>query len=183
MSKTRTNKKIILSALFVALAVAMGYAFVLVPNVEMITATVFIAGMIVGPIYGIIVGFTAEFIFSLLNPLGAAAPPLLIAQVLSFSLIGLVGGLVGMPRTTKMWRHTVLYGCCGFGLTMVYDILTTLSFAVFAVDGDMRKILTIFATGFVFYLAHSAVNTVIFATIVPLLVLGIYHYQTNKSHA
>jgi LytS/YehU family sensor histidine kinase len=170
------NKQIILSALFVALAVAMGYLFLLVPNVEMISATVFMAGAVVGPVLGLLIGLIAELIFSLFNPMGAAAPPLLFAQVFSFSLIGLVGGFVGLPGT-KMWRSVLLYGLCGFFLTLLFDVLTTLSFALFIAGNDLPKIMALFTTGILFYVTHSVINTVIFMTIVPAVLLGIQRYQ------
>lgn len=183
MQKTRLNKTIILSALLVALAVAIGYLFVFVPNVEMITATVFVAGMVVGPLFGMLVGAIAELIFSLLNPVGAAAAPLLVAQVISFALVGLAGGLVGMPGKKSPWLYAALYGGCGFFLTLIFDVLTTLSFALFNAGGDIKKILAFFGSGLPFYLMHIIVNTIIFVTIVPLLAYGIQRYQTTKSHA
>lgn len=174
------NKQIILSALFVALAVALGYLFLLVPNVELISATVFMAGAVVGPIFGLLIGLTAELIFSLFNPMGTAAPPLLIAQVFSFALIGLVGGFVGMPGK-KIWLSVLLYGVCGFFLTMLFDVLTTLSFAVFIAGDDLQKIIALFTTGILFYITHSVINTVIFMTIVPAVLVGIQRYQNKPN--
>ncbi len=173
------NRQIILSALFTALAVAMGYLFIMVPNVEMISATVFMAGAICGPLFGLLIGFTAELIFSLFNPMGAAAPPLLVAQVLSFAIIGLVGGLVGMPGK-KVWRPMVIYGLCGFFLTLLFDVLTTLSFAVFIAGDDLKKIMAMFSTGLLFNITHLVTNTIIFSTIVPAVLVGVRRYQ-NKA--
>lgn len=175
--------KIILSAIFVALAIAMGYSFLLVPNVEMISATVFIAGVVVGPRWGLLVGFAGELIFSLFNPLGTAAPPLLIAQVFCFMIIGWVGGLVGMPKQRQFRRLALIYGTAGLFLTLLYDVLTTLSFAIFIAGENLRKIVTIFTTGAIFYLTHVLVNTLIFAVVVPIILLGIRRYQTSQSHA
>lgn len=173
------NKQIILSALFVALAVAMGYLFLLIPNVEMISAVVFIAGVMVGPLFGMLVGLTAEFIFSFFNPMGAAMPPLLFAQVISFALIGLVGGLVSRPAN-RLWRTALVYGVCGFALTLFYDVLTTLSFAVFIAGNDLKKIISLFATGLLFNVTHSVTNTLIFMTVVPAVLFGIERYRQNN---
>lgn len=177
------NRKIILSAVFTALAVSMGYLFLLIPNVEMISATVFIAGAVVGPVYGLFIGLSAALLFSLLNPMGAAAPPLLIAQLMCFMLIGFVGGLVGLPAKERLWQKSLLYGLCGFLLTMIYDLLTTLSFAVFIAAEDPKKFATIFASGITFYVTHSVVNTIIFMTIVPAALFGIRRYQLSKNYA
>ena len=160
----------------------MGYLFLLVPNVEMISATVFIAAAFVGPLYGILIGGCAELIFSLFNPMGAAAPPLLVAQVFSFMLFGLVGGLVGLPKTKPLWRTMILCGVCGFFLTLVYDVLTTLSFSIFMAGDNLEKIITIFSTGILFYVIHSLVNTMIFTTIVPAILYGIQRYSVFQNN-
>jgi hypothetical protein len=168
--------------MFVALAVAMGYIFLAVPNVEMISATVFIAGAVSGPLYGALIGGAAELLFSLFNPMGTAAPPLLVAQVLSFVVIGLIGGCVGLPRRAALWRKTIVYGICGFALTLLYDVLTTLSFSLFIAGDDLAKIVAIFTTGALFYITHMLVNTIIFSTIVPILLIGIERYF-HEDHA
>jgi hypothetical protein len=177
------NRKIILSAVFTALAVSMGYLFLLIPNVEMISATVFIAGAVVGPVYGLFIGLSAELLFSLLNPMGAAAPPLLIAQLTCFMLIGFVGGLVGLPSKEQLWQKSLFYGLYGLLLTIIYDTLTTLSFAVFIAAKDPNKLVTIFASGITYYATHSLVNTIIFMTIVPAVLFGIRRYQMSKNYA
>ncbi|MBN1480426.1 ECF transporter S component [candidate division KSB1 bacterium] len=176
-------KKIVLSALFVALAVAMGYLFLLIPNVEMISATVFIAGAVVGARWGLLVGFVSELIFSLFNPMGAAAPPLLVAQLFCFMIIGFFGGLIGLPKQVKLWRFSLVCGLAGFFLTLLYDVLTTLSFALFIAGDDLRKLLTIFTAGAVFNATHSLINTIIFTIIVPAILIGIQRYQTSHVHA
>ncbi|MCH7955883.1 MAG: ECF transporter S component, partial [Candidatus Marinimicrobia bacterium] len=51
-----------------ALSVAMGYSFIFVPNIEMISASIFISGYLLGVQKGIVVGIVAESIFSAFNP-------------------------------------------------------------------------------------------------------------------
>ena len=156
-----------------ALSVAIGFAFIAVPNVEFFTATVFIAGAILGSVYGLAVGCVAEFIYSAFNPLGAAAPPLLVAQVIGMALAGFAGG---MSRGRGwLYKNSLLkmlsYGSTGFVVTLIFDVLTTLSFAVFFTGGSVRKIAASFVYGMGFYIVHLLVNTIVFASIVPILLL------------
>ncbi|MBN1559888.1 ECF transporter S component [candidate division KSB1 bacterium] len=178
----QTKNRAVLSAMFVALSVAMGYFFLAVPNVEMISATVFIAGAVVGPLYGALIGGSAELLFSLFNPMGSAAPPLLVAQVLAFALIGALGGCVGSPGGMPLWRKMIVYGLCGFWLTLFYDALTTLSFTIYMAGFDLQKLAAIFTAGALFTLTHVLVNTAIFTTIVPFILLGIQRYL-HEQHA
>ncbi|HPI74370.1 MAG TPA: hypothetical protein PLZ01_13235, partial [bacterium] len=110
-------------------------------------------------------------LFSMFNPFGAPSLPLLIAQVLSMAVVGWAGGMVGrthwldLPAAVRMaW-----FGLMGFFCTLVFDMLTTLSFAVFIAGGDRRKMAMTFISGMVFYLVHLLVNTVGFAVLVPVL--------------
>jgi len=170
------QKKIILAALLTALAVTVGYIFLYIPNVELITATIFITGFIMGPLFGIIIGVVAEFLFSMFNPYGVPLLPLLIAQLIAFGLIGFVGGIYRLTFTTKKSyiKRIIIPAICGFVLTLIYDILTSLSFVVFATDVNLEKIISIFIAGLVFYITHTGINTLIFATIVPILLIRLY---------
>ncbi len=177
-------KKLILASLLTALAVGIGYLFLSIPNVEMITAAVFIAGYIMGPAFGVIIGLLAEFLFSLFNPYGAPALPLLLAQVIAFGFTGLVGGWF-----QKLWVRksngilVSLYAAgCGLLVTLVYDVLTTLSLIFVLADLDSRGMAALFTGGMVFYLTHAAVNTVIFATIVPILLFRLQPHIPEYLH-
>jgi len=167
------NRAIVLSALFIALVVAVGYTFVYIPNIELVTATIFIAGYLLGPSRGLIVGALAEFIFGLVNPLGASAPPLLAAQVVSMAVVGCVGGLVGLWSYIhgKIILRILIFAGLGFFLTLMFDVLTTLSFAVFLSGLSFPKILATFTIGSFFYVIHLAVNTLIFGLIMPTMVV------------
>ena len=175
-------KKLITAALLTALCASIGYMFLYVPNVEFITAGIFISGFFMGPAFGALIGMLAEFLFSAFNPYGASAPPLLLAQVISMSLVGFTGGIV---RTrywlgfSKVHRH-IITGFCGLILTLIYDILTTFSFALFISGGNSQKLISIFSTGSVFYLLHILINTVIFAALVPILLDRLRLLQSRR---
>ena len=57
------------AAIFTATAIALGFVFMLIPNVEFISVTVFIAGLTLGLGFGAMVGGTSMFIYSILNQL------------------------------------------------------------------------------------------------------------------
>ena len=63
--------KLVQAAIFAAMAIGLGFMFMLVPNLEFISVTVFLAGMTLGLPYGILVGGTAMMIYSVMNPLGS----------------------------------------------------------------------------------------------------------------
>jgi hypothetical protein len=169
--KTR-QKKYLLTAMLVALCVVLGYLkyiFIIVPNVELITAGIFISGYLVGPWFGGMVGFSAELIFSVFNPSGTPMLPLLAAQVLSMILVGATGGIIGKYHFFKKISATKIAGAAvaGLLLTLFYDVTTSLAGAVSFVGTDKSKLLTMFLAGMAFYLTHMLSNTIIFAVLVP----------------
>ena len=169
------QKKIILASLLTALSVTIGYVFLFIPNVELITATVFVSGFILGPVFGAITGVIAELLFSLFNPYGVPMLPLLIAQTLTFGLIGFAGGIYRLTFNSKKSyiNKFIIPALYGLVLTLIYDILTSLSYVLFVTDVNFKKIVALFISGIVFYMTHAAVNTLIFATIVPILIIRI----------
>ena len=83
------------AAIFCALAIGMGFSLMLVPNIELITVIVFISGLMLGWKWGALVGGTAIFIYSGLNPMGSGLsfPPLFFMQILGMAITGFTGGL------------------------------------------------------------------------------------------
>ncbi|MGH7602147.1 MAG: hypothetical protein ACREOI_37760 [bacterium] len=158
-------RNLILMAIFIALAVAVGQDPF--PNIELVSVTIFLSGMVLGARRGLIVGAVAEFLFSSFNAYGPAAPPLLIAQMLGMMLVGVAGGFVQNVFGTRV-PPAWLLGLAGFALTFVYDLLTTLSTIVIVKTG-VPGFLTAVATGFYFFLLHQISNTVIFAFLLPIL--------------
>ena len=87
---------LIRASIFCAIAVGMGFSLMFIPNIELITVVVFLAGVYLGIGWGGLVGFTAMGIYSGLNPMGSGLsfPPLFLMQVIGMSLAGIIGGLV-----------------------------------------------------------------------------------------
>lgn len=161
-------------AIYIAVIIAVGLLFIQIPNVEMITATIFTAGYLLGAKKGLLVALSGELIFSLLNPFGAPNPPLLLAQLISMGLVGYAGSLLYRMNkyVPSFFTRSLQLGIAGFILTLIYDLLTTFSFAIILAETPTQ----IFATtlsglvmGLPFTFIHLAGNTLIFAIIIPIL--------------
>jgi len=165
---TSNQKKLPLMGIFIALGISLGLALISIPNVELVTATIFIGGYLLGVWEGFLIGLLTEALYSLLNPLGMAAPPLFIAQVFSMSLAGCMGGLLGRQKIQTRVVYYLELGMAGFFSTLIFAVLTTLSF-VLLVDFSLKNLAGSFVFGLGFYLLHILSNTVIFLTVVPIL--------------
>lgn len=162
MPLNRKRRRIILTALFTALAVVLGYALAAVPNVELMTLCVFLSGVYNGVFCGAVTGVLSITFYSLFNPHGSALPPLLGAQIIGFLLAGAAGGLLrGVIRKRGMLAAAV----SGLFITLIYDILTTLASAYIALgeEGFLPGIKSFFAASAIFILIHAGVNTLIFS--------------------
>jgi len=161
-------KKITLLSVFIALGVTLGYAFAYIPNVELVTATVFIAGYLLGIKEGLLVGLLAESIYSLFNPYGVAAPPLFIAQVVSMAFTGILGGMCGKRNMRLRKIDLIIFGFTGLISTLIFTSLTTMSFLLYT-GLSLKKLMGSFIYGLGFYILHIASNTIIFILIVPVI--------------
>jgi len=171
----------LLAAVLTALCVVVGYLFLAVPNLELFTATIFISGFLVRTLRGALVGMTAALLFSLFNPYGTPGSNLLAAQMLSMALTGAVGGMIprsGLLRMRPRLR-VILFAALGLILTLIYDVLTTLSFAWLMAGGDMKKLWATFISGMGFYGLHLAGNTLIFAFVVPVVLQRLHRLNLS----
>jgi uncharacterized membrane protein len=164
------TKEIAFTGIFIALIVGMGYALALVPNIELVTSLIFLAGILMGPAKGILIGTLSELLFSVLNPMGSGLlfPPMLLMQSLAMALVGATGGFCRkyMLNWKNDWIHFAFIGACGLILTVFYDILVSLAFPL-AAGFSFREVVGVVITGFIFSLVHIAVNTIIFMMFIP----------------
>jgi len=165
--------KLVRAAIFTALAIGLGFALLMVPNFELISVIVFLAGITLGIRWGILVGGTAELIYSVLNPFGSGLifPPLLIAQVVSMILVGAAGGLLRSFYFKKVFSkwHVASLAVVGFILTFIFDSLTTLSYPVSA-GFDFPQTIGVYVSGIAFTIFHQVSNAIIFAIGIPSVV-------------
>ncbi len=159
-------------AVLAALAAALGYALAAVPNIELITLTVFISGAVLGRLRGALVGFIAMGIYSGFGPFGSglAIPTLFVGQVCAMALVGLAGGVLGCVwRDKPTAARIVAAAAAGLALTTVYQTAVIVGYAAMSpefADGFLAAL----TANLFFPYVHIIWNTVLFAVLVPLLV-------------
>lgn len=171
--------KTALMGLFVALGVTLGYAFIAIPNIEMITAVIFISGYLLGGKKGLCIGIITEAIYSLTNPYGLPSLPLLTAQITAMGFTGLLGGFFGKKDTPNPVMYHIKLGAAGFIASSFFAVLTTLSFTIF-MGLPFTKFAAVFLTGIHFYLIHILSNIIIFLFLVPVLLKKSKNYKFIK---
>ena len=161
---------LIRASIFSAIAVGMGFSLMFIPNVELITVIVFLAGVHLGISWGGIVGLTAMGIYSGLNPMGSGLsfPPLFLMQILGMAIAGILGGLVRPLIIGKKINLFLIVGLAitGFIITLIYDLLTLLAYPITAGLG-FSGILAALFKGLGFTLLHEISNAVVFTVTVP----------------
>jgi uncharacterized membrane protein len=168
----KRTRRIIQTGLFVALVVVLGFLLAEVPNVELMTVSVFLSGVILGIGSGIVVGFLSILFYSLFNPYGPPLPPLVLAQIIGFAIIGSAGGILRKRLTLKGKAPYLFSALAGLLLTLIYDSLTTVATAVVALGagGFVEGLAGFFVAGALFIIVHTFSNTIVFAvTAVPVL--------------
>ncbi len=172
-----TTRRIAYTGMFIALAVALGFTLIIIPNLELVTATVFISGWLLGPFLGAFVGLISEMIFSGLNPIGSGFLffPLLLAQVLAMAITGFSGGILrrGKVLFLSSWGGLLALAAVGVILTAIFDLFTTLAFPIAAGFSGVQ-IWTILTAGSIFSVLHILSNGAIFGIIVPGVLKSVY---------
>ena len=152
-------RTIVITAVLVGLAVALGFGLAHVPNVELITLVVFVSGHLLGAWIGMMVGVVSMGLFTVLNPMGMPVILLALSQVTAMALIGLFGG------GTRTWvRHPPSWArlaLCGLMATVFYDLVTNLVMALSL--GMLGQLAQVLIAGLTFSVLHMVSNTVIFA--------------------
>jgi len=161
------------AAIFCAMAIAMGYSLMMVPNIELITVIIFLSGVTLNLWWGALVGLVAMGIYSGLNPLGSGLsfPPLFFAQIIAMSLCGIIGGLLKPIFFTKDYNiyHLFLLALTGFVVTAIYDVFTLVSYPLVSGLG-LSGVLASLVKGLGFTLLHEISNAFIFLITVPRVV-------------
>lgn len=109
-------------SLFAALVYVLSLATSMVPNFNPIFFIVFIAGYLWGKIPGIVVGAVGMALWTLFNPYGPAALPVMAAQVVGSALCGLFGGILQNQPIENLKQK--------FYLTALFGLLCSLLFFI-----------------------------------------------------
>ena len=181
------------TAIFVALAAALGFLLLSVPNVELVTFTIFASGVVLGRWRGALVGVLAMAIYSGANPYGSGlgVPTMLAAQLAASAFTGLVGGI-----TAPLWRGDareapgrggrldpaaggrvgggrralpLVAGGLGFVLTAVYQAAVIVGLAVMSPEFRTGALAVLLSNAF-FSGVHLVSNTIVFAVLAPAVI-------------
>jgi hypothetical protein len=166
MKRTRAA---LLSALLTAVVFAAGQALAAVPNVELVTVLVFLAGYLLGPALGSLVGAAGMGAHSLFNVMGAVAPPVWAAQVLCYALVGAMGGVAGPPlaRVRRRAPAALLAATIGAGLALFYQLsINAVTFFLFSSGVSVRVYLW---GGIAFGAVQVAWNAAVFLFVPAML--------------
>jgi hypothetical protein len=156
------------AGLFAALALALNFPLLGIPNIEIISLILFISGLYLGFRGGIISALVAGLIFVFFNPNG---PPsiavLVIAQITGFVMFSFVGAIFSKSILNNRNRVIGMTFCAAIGVvfTFVYDLLTNMAIA--ATFGPFWPTLV---SGAAFALWHIVANGIIFGFAEPLIV-------------
>ena len=161
--------KLVQAAIFAAMAIGLGFMFMLVPNLEFISVTAFLAGLTLGITYGALVGGTAIMIYSVLNPLGSGLIyfTLLIGQIIAMAGVGCFGALLsGIVKKSTSMTQVLIVGGIGFICALWYDGITTLAYPMSA-GYNWDETVAYAISGLLFTFMHLVSNTIIFSIVVP----------------
>lgn len=162
------TRRIAAAGLFAALAIAINFPLLGIPNVELFSLCLFISGVFLRIWGGFIVPLVAGSIFIIFNPNG---PPTLftvaIAQIVGFIIFGLAGAFFGRSILRNKSRPIgiMLLAAIGVVLTFIYDLLTNAAFAV-----TIGPFWPTIIGGIGFSIWHIVSNGLIFGFFEPLLV-------------
>ncbi len=152
------NKKILRSAVLIALfsstAIALGYALVALPNIELVTAILFLSGMMLGWKRGLYVAVITYLVFSIFNPFGFPNPLLLLAQITG-AVISVIAGWLSLK-----FNNLIYYITAGFIVTLLYDILTNV--AGYLIFVSKQTFIAYIIGGLSFSLIHIVSNMLVF---------------------
>ncbi|MFC2170748.1 hypothetical protein ACFLQJ_02085 [Calditrichota bacterium] len=157
--------------IFTATAVVCGYLLIMVPNVELMTVMISLAGIYLGVYGGALVGIFAVTIFNGLNTWGLPYPPVWLAQMTGMGLNGLLFGFLrGKIFSSRYTGKVAISLTAGVLITLFYDFLTTVAFPVSTGIAPGKGWIPFLIAGLPFMLIHVISNGVIFTVLLPAVV-------------
>lgn len=154
--------------LLAALTAAAGYDPI--PNVELISIVLFLAGAHVGLSAGLVVALIGRGIHSLVNPWGPAPPIILVGNVVGSMLFAAAGALLGPVIASRLSVATRVAALAAIGaaVTLAYDVITNL--ATVMTMGAQAEPLPVLLMGVPLAIVHIISNAIVFPVVgSPLL--------------
>ncbi|MBD3189400.1 MAG: hypothetical protein GF308_02090 [Candidatus Heimdallarchaeota archaeon] len=181
--KLVTNRKsvqVALLAIFTALGPALSLSFIWFPYFELMTLTIFVGGLVLGPIYGIILAIMSSTLYEIIATLAVGqALPIYPFKLLAYILIALSGAVIGksLPeKPTFSWR--CFTAIVGGTLTLCFDLIVNLGM-IFFMDLQVISYFTTLLVGLPVTAIRVVSNTLLF-TFVPELVSRVINPLLGK---
>ncbi|MCB9357144.1 MAG: hypothetical protein H6508_04360 [Calditrichaeota bacterium] len=153
-------------AALVAVGVALGYLLAPVPNVELVTATCFCAGCLLGVGAGVLCSLLIETLFAGFHPMGSSLGLTLVAQCLGMAGAATLGGLFRpVARRLHGLSLAALVTLMGILSTLWFDLLTNLAFPV-AAGFSFEQTLASLGLALPFAALHLLSNALVFLLVV-----------------
>ncbi|WP_101844122.1 ECF transporter S component [Halobacillus sp. Marseille-P3879] len=160
--------KLTLIAMLAALAVTGRIAMGHLPNIQPVTAIVIMTGFWLGPLAAVFMAFLTTFLSNVILGMGIWS----IWQIVSWSVIGLVAGLIG-----KYWPSIPLWGlaCYGFLSGILFGLMISITMYTAG-----QPFWGYYAAGLPMDINHAIANTVFIFLLSP--VLGTLFTRYQKRH-
>jgi hypothetical protein len=176
----RRSTKVMITAVFTALALATNYALIGIQNVKIMDTLVLIAAFFFGLRQGIGVAVSIWLVYGFVNPNGADS-----FLLLSFLMVGeCFYALAGVAlrrsfvardfvRGTREYRRlSIVFGLVGLLSTFAYDTLTNFGSWIFKTGSLYQDFVFGNIIGVPFSIAHEASNVIFFATVAPAIIVA-----------
>lgn len=187
MSTRQIALTAMMSAVSIVIAYSKGLAIPSLPGVvEFMTVLIFVSGFCFGRLVGATVGVIALTIYMLIpypfaHPaawLFSTSPILLVVMAALGGMFGIAGAAASrLIRPQKKMRFAFSLALLGLGLTFVYDVLSSVGFALAypAFTSVWQAIVLTFVPLYLPWppIIHTVTNTIVFATVAPTLIAAI----------
>ncbi|WP_082233958.1 ECF transporter S component [Halobacillus massiliensis] len=161
--------RITLLSMLAAAAVAGRIAMANLPNIQPVTAIIIVAGFWLGPLSAVLLAGIVTFLSNMILGMGMWS----VWQIVSWSLIGLIAGLLGkyMP-SLPVWALSIY----GFFSGLLYGLI--ISVTMYTIG---QPFLVYYLAGLPMDINHAIANAVFIGLLSP--VLGTLFTKYQKRHA
>ncbi|MBN1328870.1 MAG: ECF transporter S component [Candidatus Heimdallarchaeota archaeon] len=163
--------KVAILAIFTALGAALSSLFIYFPNIEFMTFTLFIGGIILGPLYGSFLALLSASLYEIIAT-AMIGPGVIIFpfKIVAFLLIAITGALIGhkIPtRKSSFWRFFL--AIIGGLLTIAYDLIVNIGWILISNDFKFIGYFTALIIGLPITASKVACNAILFFFITDIL--------------
>ncbi|HLR65086.1 MAG TPA: ECF transporter S component [Pseudogracilibacillus sp.] len=159
--------KLTLIAILSTLAIVGRLFLTFIPNAQPVTAIIIMTGLLLGPLSGVLIALITTFVSNIVLGMGIWT----IWQILSWSIIGLLAGLLGKLKLKQLPIVVVFSFLAGY----LYGFLISLT--TYQVSG---KFWPYYIAGLPFDTSHAIGNVVFIILLYPLMTYLLKKYAHNR---